>query len=84
MFKAKNLFILTILIASQASLAWAGTSATQSFKLSLTIPTVVGINDSASRTLATTRITAKTTQLVQEQQAIRGNTPVVLKSVVAL
>lgn len=86
MFKAQTLLILTILIASQASLLWAdSTTNSQSFKLSVTIPVIVGVNDAATQAAAIySQPQAKTTQPVQEQIAVRGDTEVVLRSVVAL
>lgn len=84
MFKATTLLLLAVWIGALASPVWAGDSAVKSFRLSVNIPEIVMMSASSQEPMLTSQSKGKIKQLVQEQRSIRGNTPVVVRSIVSL
>ena len=84
MFKRGTTLILTAMIIAQASMAWAQVSQSQTFRLSVTIPAVVGINISENTSSTTSLAQNALTQPVMEQRVVRNNKPVILRSIVML
>lgn len=77
----KTIFTSLILIITlQTTSLWAETKA---FKLSVTIPVIVGINDQHSP-LSKTMIKQTSNIITQEAKIVRQNTPMIMRSIVVL
>lgn len=84
MFNLKTLLVLILTMTLQSSMAFAGASKTQSFKLSVTIPAAVTMAQDIQPIHAAAQMKEKTSQIIQQHQTVRNNTPVTVRSTVIL
>ena len=76
--------ILALVFLAQASFA---TAETVSFQLSVVLPTTIEMtapSPESPNSFAMARIDPKATQMIQEQQMVRGEKEVLVRSIVAL
>lgn len=84
MFKQGAILILTAAIITQAGPALAQVSQTQTFKISVTLPAVIGLNISANSSSLSDLAQKAATWPVVEQRVVRSKKPVLLRTITML
>lgn len=77
-----KIILSALLLLSISTLSYAGVSQTQSYRVSLTIPAVVGLNVGVepSANLGTSK-DLKNQEIIKER-IVRNNTPIILETIV--
>jgi hypothetical protein len=81
MFKQGKTLILMATIIAQASVALAQVSQSQTFKISVTLPAIIGLNISADSSSLSDLARKATTWPVVEQRVVRNKKAIMLRTV---